>query len=268
MPDDKSADQPEPLQVPLLQYAEWYRYPVGLQQELEKVIREGQSVRRKDQFPKEGIAQSRWAELGQILASYLEGQRLNDVVLHKDDRKQLKAIAGTARKLFNLIEKAVAIDDENMPLRDKRTALFFCTWLDDRTNDADPFLDTLSALADLDPKRNIKHSSSWITNEDIARRAAYQGMFLSHRTRAGLQQALGEWWRGTTGLAISYADGEKTPYTTFLEMLYAPMVVSNVPGASATAVKNANRNSQHEAMDRELLRQNLAAFRDHLKTRD
>ena len=268
MPTENNADQPEPLQVPLLQYAAWYNYPLGLQRDLEKIIRKGQSERRKHQDPRGDITQSQWMELGQILASYLEGQRLNDVVLHKDDRKQLKVIAGAARKLFNLIEKTVAIENESTALRDRRTALFLCTWLDDRRENAEPFLDVLNALADLNPKMDFEYSSSWITNEDIAKRGTYQGMFRGHCTRGGLQQKINEWWRTTTGLSISYADGEQTPFAKFLDILYAPMMISNAPGASATAVKSASRKSHHEAMSSTLLRKNLAAFRDHIESSD
>ncbi len=270
MATDNNEEQSEPLQVPLLTYAEWYKYRPGLQRELERVIRDGQAKSKKKPPLTYTILEAHWTELGQILAAYLEGHHLNDLVLRKEDRRQLEAIAGTARKLITLVGRAVAIERENAPIKDVRTALFLCTWLDEQCGDADAFLKTLNALAELDRERDFEHRSAWVTAEEVSRRATYRSRFFGHLTRCGLQKCVNEWWQDKTGLAVSYDVEEKTlydekpPFAQFLFNLYAPMAVRNSPGTSRTAVKQTSE----EAPDWAALKTHLEAVRDRLKADD
>jgi hypothetical protein len=268
MTDEAEAGVPEPLLAALAGYSDLYPYPNGLQRELEEITRDAQRRARKKVPPKTFTATAKqWEELGKILALYLNGQRLNAIVLRKADRNSLKALSEAAAKFVSAF---TVIGRSNPP----RAMDFLREWLEDREIAVQDFVHAfriVDSLAGLRPDADFHYHSAWPNIQEVRRGAISRGFFTSHLGRGGLQLRLDEWWKSTTGLSAMVWEADPTSYQEFLGKLLSPMQWLNAPGYSATAVKKARSEGRREAkrvLSTQDLLEALQRLRDHPRDAD
>jgi hypothetical protein len=259
---EAEAGPPEPLRFALADYGDLYSYPNGLQGVLEEIIREAKSADRKGKPHKPfSVTVKQWEELGQIVALYLDGQRLNASVLRKPERDSIEALAGAADKLLSAVRVLCKPDS-------RRAMQLLAEWLEDRQitdHDVDQAVKFVDSLARLRPDASFQSRSALPNTDEVRLRATWDGIFTSHLGRGGLQLRLDKWWKSTTGLSVDVAADEETPYGVFLSKLLIRMQVPNRPGFSATALKNARKEGRRETKSRQSPQELLEAL---LRSRD
>jgi hypothetical protein len=246
----------EPLEEPLVQHGELYRYPAGLQGELSNII-----CRALGKEPSETcVSDDQWRDLGGILARFLAARALRESALRQQDVDRLRAIKQAAHNLIDEIREVVK--------KHPRAAALLVEWIDDQDiADADfrHHVEFVARLARLDPKASSWHSGPWLTVKDVENSAERPGVFAREPRRDELQLPLDQWWKSTTGLSVDVTEGAPTPYAKFLSALQSPMQMQSPPGASRSAVKKARSKGRKDGQEGTLTEENVEKLRAGLE---
>lgn len=220
-----------------------FRRADDLQPQLEAVI---QDARQEKGFPRAVIGDSAWGALGSILATYLEGREYEGGFLLLGQRDALVDLGKRAAKVLQAIEKVDASDVDWFMLSELGDAGL-------SGDDLEGAIAVLGVLSKMNPRTpRADRSTSKRAND-------WKSTFGHEDLRSRLQVGLDDWWVKNTGLPKD-VDTPPTSYQAFLGAIFLPMAVSDPPGCSASAIKEARRHEREKKQRDEARLRALAAL--------